>query len=190
MSSRNPRAAAPTWSTGSPSRNRPPALPIDYLPLGGEGGKCEIGATLSPDGVSAKGRNPPDRESREGERSDGDGAPARPLSAGHSAAVLAGTAASSSTASAAAATRVPVKKRGFWRPNSRTTLAKVKSRKSAEVASPSSTIGLGHDLGHVRHVEMADVRAEDRIEPGAQWIGARIEGPDVRRVVGLAASGW
>jgi len=34
---------------------------------------------------------------------------------------------------------------------------------------------------------MADVRAEDRIEPGAQWIGARIEGPDVRRVVGLAA---
>src|SRR5262249_10924593 len=30
-------------------------------------------------------------------------------------------------------------------------------------------------------------RAEDRIEPGAQWIGARIEGPDVRRVVGLAA---
>src|SRR5215831_18752235 len=28
-------------------------------------------------------------------------------------------------------------------------------------------IGLGYDLGHVRHVEMADVRAEDRIEPGA-----------------------
>src|SRR5215469_17864688 len=48
-------------------------------------------------------------------------------------------------------------------------------------------IGLGHDLGHVRHVEMADIGAEDRIEPGAQWIGARIEGPDVRRVVGLAA---
>jgi len=48
-------------------------------------------------------------------------------------------------------------------------------------------IGLGHDLGHVRHVEMADVRAEDRIEPGAQWIGARIEGSNVRRVVGLAA---
>jgi len=32
------------------------------------------------------------------------------------------------------------KKRGFWRPNSRTTLAKVKSWKSAAVASPSSTI--------------------------------------------------
>src|SRR5262249_51236464 len=41
--------------------------------------------------------------------------------------------------------------------------------------------------GHVRHIKMADVGAEDRIEPGAQWIGARIERPDVRRVIGLAA---
>jgi hypothetical protein len=62
------------------------------------------------------------------------------LSEGYSAAALAGAAASRSTASAAAATRVPAKKRGFWRPNSRTTLANVKSRKSAAVASPSSTI--------------------------------------------------
>src|SRR5215468_1414687 len=58
----------------------------------------------------------------------------------YSAAAFAGAAASRSTASAAAATRVPAKKRGFWRPNSRTTLANVKSRKSAALASPSSTI--------------------------------------------------
>src|SRR5262249_38061070 len=64
---------------------------------------------------------------------------ARPLFACYSAA-RAGAAASRNTASAAAATRVPAKKRGFWRPNSRTTLANVKSRKSTAVASPSSTI--------------------------------------------------
>src|SRR5215469_15820059 len=58
----------------------------------------------------------------------------------YSAAAFAGPAASRSSASAAAATRVPAKKQGFWLPNSRTTLANVKSRKSAALASPSSTI--------------------------------------------------
>src|SRR5579884_571108 len=63
-----------------------------------------------------------------------------PITPARYSAAFAGAAVWRSTASAAAATRVPAKKRGFWRPNSRTTLAKVKSRKSAALASPSSTI--------------------------------------------------
>src|SRR5262249_47952445 len=35
-------------------------------------------------------------------------------------------------------------------------------------------IGLGHDLGHVRHVELTDVRAENLIEPGGQWLTRRL----------------
>ncbi len=56
----------------------------------------------------------------------------------HSAAARAG--APFSTDAASRATRVPSKKRGFWLPNKRTTLANVKSRKSSAVISSSSTI--------------------------------------------------
>ena len=47
-------------------------------------------------------------------------------------------------------------------------------------------VGLGQGLQHIRHVEMADVRTEDRVDPGAERIGPA-EGGDVHPVVGLAA---
>src|SRR5436190_10619091 len=34
---------------------------------------------------------------------------------------------------------------------------------------------------------MADIGAEDRVEPGAERVGTAVERPDIRRVVGLAA---
>src|ERR1700704_2694902 len=34
---------------------------------------------------------------------------------------------------------------------------------------------------------MADIGAEDRVEPGAERVGTAVESPDIRRVVGLAA---
>ena len=55
----------------------------------------------------------------------------------YSAAARAGAA--FSTSAAAFATRVPSKKRGFCVPQSRTALAKAKSRKSSGVMKPSST---------------------------------------------------
>src|SRR5262245_20052033 len=43
------------------------------------------------------------------------------------------------------------------------------------------------DLADVAHVPVADVRAEDRVEPRPERVAARVEGPGVQRVVGLAA---
>src|SRR2546428_7132689 len=48
-------------------------------------------------------------------------------------------------------------------------------------------VRLRHHLGHVGHVEVADVRREDRVEPRAHRVGLLVEGPRVDRVVGLAA---
>src|SRR5437879_648613 len=48
-------------------------------------------------------------------------------------------------------------------------------------------VRLRHHLGHVGHVEVADVRGEDRVEPRAHRVGLLVEGPRVDRVVGLAA---
>src|SRR5207247_2427490 len=48
-------------------------------------------------------------------------------------------------------------------------------------------VGLGEDVRHVGHVEVADVRAEERVEPCAARIDAAVERPGVDRVVSLAA---
>src|SRR6266508_4873329 len=48
-------------------------------------------------------------------------------------------------------------------------------------------VGLGQHLHHVRHVEVPDVGAEQRVESRAHRIHAAVECPGVDRVVGLAA---
>src|SRR5712691_5592444 len=48
-------------------------------------------------------------------------------------------------------------------------------------------VGLRQHLEHVRHVEVADVGAEQRVEPRAERVDAAVERPDVHRVVGLTA---
>src|SRR5713101_8144715 len=45
---------------------------------------------------------------------------------------------------------------------------------------------LGQHVQHVRHVEVADVGAEDRVEPRAERVHAAVERPGVAPVVGLA----
>ena len=75
-----------------------------------------------------------------------------------------------STAAASLATTVPSKKRGFCVPQSRTAFSKVKARKSSSVIRPFSTSSCAsrHRIAEVDHVEMADIRAEDRVELGAE----------------------
>src|SRR5262249_38755735 len=48
-------------------------------------------------------------------------------------------------------------------------------------------VRLRHHLGHVGDVEVADVRAEERVETRAHRVGVAVEGPRVDGVVGLAA---
>src|SRR5205823_1170702 len=48
-------------------------------------------------------------------------------------------------------------------------------------------VGLGDDLGHVGDVHVADVGAEERVEPRVHRVGLAIEGPRVDGIVGLAA---
>src|SRR5438046_2613650 len=48
-------------------------------------------------------------------------------------------------------------------------------------------VGFRQHFHHVRHVEVADVGAEDRIEPRVERVRAALERPGVRPVVGLAA---
>src|SRR2546422_7258035 len=48
-------------------------------------------------------------------------------------------------------------------------------------------VRLRHHVGHVGHVEVADVRREDRVQPRAHRVRLLVERPRVDRVVGLAA---
>src|SRR5215469_5709193 len=48
-------------------------------------------------------------------------------------------------------------------------------------------VRLRHHFGHVGDIEMADVRAEERVQTRAHWVGLAVEGPRVDGVVGLAA---
>lgn len=48
-------------------------------------------------------------------------------------------------------------------------------------------MGLRQDLQHVRHVKVADVGAEERVELGAERIGPPVERPGIEPVVGLGA---
>src|SRR5262249_43141952 len=48
-------------------------------------------------------------------------------------------------------------------------------------------MGFGQYVGHVGNVEMPDIRAEERLEAGAERIDGRIERPRVDRVVRLAS---
>src|SRR5262245_22214010 len=56
-----------------------------------------------------------------------------------------------------------------------------------EQAALDELEGLLDDLAHVAHVPVPDVRADDRVQLRAERVRARVEGPGVHRVVGLAA---
>ncbi len=47
--------------------------------------------------------------------------------------------------------------------------------------------GLLEHFGHVGHVEVSDIGAEQNVETGPERIHAPVEGPGVDRIVGLAS---
>mgnify|MGYP003694203347 CR=1 FL=1 len=77
-----------------------------------------------------------------------------------------------SSAAAALATIVPSKNCGFCVPHRWTVFANVKSRKLSSVmqAFVDQLVGLRQRIAHVDHVEVADVRAVDRVQLRAERI--------------------
>ena len=48
-------------------------------------------------------------------------------------------------------------------------------------------IGLGENVRHIRHVEMANVGTKNRIDPRTVWIHIALERPGICRIISFTA---